>query len=191
MSQEVDQRFLYLLKSSDSYTRYAWSEPCYSNVMSRYGIATIFENPTVGYEFTPNNIPLHLTHVDSFTVDLSPEQLSEKLNIVLTNQKLIQVKALRDAYYGPNKDIPVTELELTPSLVKLHKAIMDMLAAQGALLKNPQFHNDGFSPHISIYGSRRFTVGDLITIGQLSIGAKVSDADDANTKILATIEFRG
>ena len=158
--------------------------------MSKYGIATIFENSTAGYEFMPNNIPLHLTHVDSFELALDSEQLAEKLNSVLANQKSFQVKSLTDANYGPAKNIPVTELELTPSLSMFHALIMDMLTSENAVIKNPQFNRDGYSPHISVYGNRRVAVGQLITISQVSIASKESDAEDAKTKILATINFK-
>lgn len=95
--------------------------------MGKYGIATIFENSKTGYEFLPDNIPLHLTHVDSFEVALTTEQLAEKLSAALTNQKTFQVKALRDAEYGLDKDISVTELELTPDLFSLRIRIMGSL----------------------------------------------------------------
>lgn len=39
--------------------------------MARYGFATLLGDYPVGYEFAPDNIPLYLTHVDSFEVDLN------------------------------------------------------------------------------------------------------------------------
>ena len=158
--------------------------------MSKYGIATVFKHSEPGYEFTPNNIPLHLTHVDSFELDQNAEQLAEKLSSALADQKSFHVKALADAQYGPDKNKLVTELELTPSLSKFHAMIMDLLSLEGAVLKNPQFHGEGYCPHISVYGTRRIAIGELITISQVSIASKVSNTEDANTKILATINFK-
>ena len=158
--------------------------------MGMYGIATIFENSITGYEFLSDNIPLHLSHVDSFEVELTAEQLAKKLSASLTYQKTLQVKVLRDACYGPEKDILVAELELTPDLSSLHIRIMDMLTQVGAIFKNPHFHNDGYSPHISIYENRRVSIGEVVTIDQVSIGSKVSDDGDAATRILATIDFK-
>lgn len=155
--------------------------------MSKYSIIAIFENSAVGYEFSPDNIPQHLTLVDSFEIDLNPEQLAEKFEHVVAEQKQFEVLVLKDVYYGQSHDIPVTKLELTPSLTELHLLIMSTMAAEGAILKNPHFHNDGFSPHVSIYGSRRVKIGELVTIDQVSLAAKVSDADDFNTRNLAII----
>jgi hypothetical protein len=158
--------------------------------MAKYGIATVFENSDVGYEFTPNNIPLHLTHVDSFQIDLSIEELAHKLAAVLSEVEKFDVRATKDTFYGPNKDIPVTELELTPDLANLHAVIMKMLADGGAVLKNPEFHASGFMPHVSIYGLRRVNVGDVVSIRNVSIASKVEDTNDANTRILTTIPLK-
>lgn len=158
--------------------------------MAKYGIATIFEDLEVGYEFSPDSIPLHLTHVDSFQIDLSPEQLANRIASALSEQSAFEVMATKDAYYGPNKDKAVTELELTADLVVFHNCIMNLLAAEGAVLKNPQFHNEGYSPHISTYGERKVQVGDVVTIKQLTIASKVADIDTANTRILAVLALK-
>ncbi len=157
--------------------------------MNKFGIATIFENSAVGYEFTANNIPLHLTHVDSFEVALSLSELEIKLKNILAQQKSFKVMALKDTYYGPDKNILVTEVELNPDLVNLHKLIMGLLTGEGATLKNPHFHKDGYSPHVSVYGARRINVGDLMVINQISVASKTSADENAATKILATLNF--
>lgn len=159
--------------------------------MPKYGLATILEDYPVGYEFTGENIPLHLTHVDSFVVDLSTEELAAKLQSALSKQQSFSVTALKDELYGTDKDIPVTVLELSPELQALHIKIMDMLQSEGALLKNPQFHGEGFKPHVSIYGTRRIAIGDDILIKDVSIAAKLSEEEDATRQILATVSFEG
>lgn len=158
--------------------------------MSKYGFATIIENHPVGYEFTGDNLPLHITHVDSFQADLSLQELESKLRRTLVGQKAFSVKALRDEFYGPDKDIPVTLLGLTPELQELHTKIMNMLQSEGALLKNPHFHREGFMPHVSVYGNRRITVGEDILIKDISIAAKLSEEENAKRRILATISLK-
>ena len=157
--------------------------------MAKYGFATILENYPVGYEYRGDNIPVHLTHVDSFQTDLNLQELTLKLQIALAGQKPFTVKALRDEFYGPDKDIPVTVLELTPALQALHLKIMDMLQSEGAFLKNPQFHWEGFMPHVSVYGNRRIKVGEDVLIRDISIAAKLSEEENAKRRILATIPF--
>ena len=157
--------------------------------MGKYGIATIFENSAVGYEFSADNIPLHLSLIDSFEIAISLTEITAKINNLFVNQLPFQVSITKDAFYGPAQDIPVSELELTPNLANFHQSILALLLAAGASIKNPQFQGDGYRPHVSIYGDRRVTVGAILKISQVSIAAKVSDAQDAKTKILATISF--
>lgn len=155
--------------------------------MPRYGIATLIGDYPVGYEFTPSNIPLHLTHVDSFEVELSHNELALKLEQVLIGQRPFSVKAVTDTYLGANRDIPVTILELTPELVALHEAIMSMLEAEKAVLKNPHFHGDSYEPHVSIYETRRVILGEEILIKDVSIGVKTGDGADAVHHIVSTV----
>lgn len=155
--------------------------------MPKFGRATLIENHDVGYEFSQANIPLHLTHVDSFQVELGTDELTALLSKSLADQSPFAVKATRDELYGSNKDILVTELELNPKLSHLHFIIMNMLRDNNAVLKNPQFHDDGYSPHISVYDSRPVQPGDDILVDNLVIASKTSDADDAMTRILAKI----
>lgn len=155
--------------------------------MPKYGIATLLEAQPVGYEFRANNTPLHLTHVDSCIVDLSPEQLAEKLRERLKGLSGFSVTALDDEMLGPNKDIPVTVLDLTQQLKELHALIMQTLEREKAVLKNPHFHNEGFHPHVSIYGSRRTHVGEQVSIENISIGTKLTEEDNPLHRIVATI----
>lgn len=162
---------------------------CYYRTMIKCGFATLLEDCPVGYDFTSDNIPLHLTHVDSLQIELPLEEIELKLQKLLANRKAFSVKALKDELYGPNKDIPVTVLELTPELTALHKAIMDMLEREGAVLKNPHFHGKGFEPHVSIYGPRRLPAGEEVLIKDISIGIKTGDGPEAIHQIVATIPF--
>lgn len=157
--------------------------------MNNFGLATILENSKVGYQFSPDNIPLHLTHIDSFQTELNTSQLEDLLISTLAKESPFEVNAIKDAFYGPDKDILVTELVLTPQLQHFHTLLMNMLDEMGAVLKNPQYHRESFSPHISAYGARRINIGDKITIDQISFAQKVSTEADASTKILATVNL--
>ncbi len=158
--------------------------------MPRYGLATIYEKHTVGHEFTVDNLPLHLTHVDSFEINLNAEELSKKLTDTLEGQKIIKTVALEDEYYGPEKDILVTPLELTPDLFKLQMQMINILQKEGAVFKNPQFVGEYFTPHISVYGDRRVNPGDPVSKRDISLSSKVSDDENANRRVLASFIFR-
>ena len=110
-----------------------------------------------------------------------------KLKAILAGQQVLTTRAIADELYGINKDILVTTLELTPQLTALHGAIIRQLEREGATLRNPQFNGDNFTPHISVYGSKRVVVGQVVPINDISLTSKVSDADDANRRVLANI----
>lgn len=157
--------------------------------MSRYGLATIYEDHPVGHEFTVDNLPLHLTHVDSFEIDLEANELAAKLASVLAGVNALEVRALPDEFYGPDKDILVTPLELTPEFTKLHRVIIELLITEGAALKNPHFNGDSFTPHVSVYGTKRVKAGELVPIKDITLSSKVSDAEDANRLVLANFDL--
>ncbi len=148
------------------------------------------KNHPVGHEFTADNLPLHISIVDSFEIGLEADELALKLARLLADQKSFKVKALADEMYGPEKDILVTTLELTPELKKLHDAIVGFLKSESGMLRYPHFNGDHFSPHVSVYGDKRVNAGDDISIEDVSLSAKVSDADDANRRILANFIFQ-
>jgi hypothetical protein len=157
--------------------------------MPGYGLATIYEDHPVGHEFTVANLPLHLTHVDSFEINLEADELAAKLTHALAGQKALEARALPDKLYGPDKDILVTPLELTPELTRLHGEIIELLKKEGAILKNPHFNGDSFTPHVSVYGAKRVKTGELVPIKDISLSTKVSEAEDANRRVLANFEL--
>lgn len=159
--------------------------------MAAYGLATILENYPVGYEFTADNLPLHVTHVDSFQINMDPPKLTAMLQTGLARQRPVTTTAVVDEFLGPDKDVLVTKLELNPELAELQHLIMKLLENQGAIFKRPQFLKDYFHPHVSVYGVKRITVGQQVVIANISIAANLLDEPDANRVILATIPFCG
>jgi len=110
---------------------------------------------------------------------------------LLADQVPFSVKAIKDTLYGPDQDILVTELDRSAPLLHLQEIIMDFLDSENVIMKNPRFHRDGFSPHVSVYGSRRVNVGDEVLIDHVLFASKVSPDEASNTKILVKILFKG
>jgi hypothetical protein len=158
--------------------------------MPKYGLATLIEEQPVGYEFMPDNTPLHLTQIDSFIIDLDPNAMASKLQEQLRDFPPFDIRAIKDELYGPEKDIPVTVFELNEPMKKFHQLIMKLIEVEGGVLKNPHYHNDGFSPHVSIYGSRRLPLNEPVTIKSISIAQKLSEEENAAHRILATVSLK-
>lgn len=163
---------------------------CYHQKMAIYGIATILGDSNPGTEFSADELPLHLTHVDSFEINVDLEKLEQALRQKLSSCRAFSVVAVKDVMYGPDKDIEVTELELAPELAHLQAVIVTTLEGLGAKFKNPQFVGQHYSPHISVYGARRVPVGDKVSVKEISIAAKVGTEENDVRRIFATIPLQ-
>jgi hypothetical protein len=157
--------------------------------MNKYGIATLLEDCPAGYEFIEDNTPLHLTYVDAFEIELAPSEFINKMQHYFHDQPKFSVMPIADELYGPDKDIPVTVMELNSALKELHDQLIKYLESEKAIFINPQFVGDGYKPHISIYGLRRVAIGEPITINGVSIGNKRTDIQNPPNRIIATIPF--
>jgi hypothetical protein len=158
--------------------------------MATFGLATILDNTDVGTEFSANHLPLHLTHIDSFDIAKSLDEITQVLREKLTEIDAFYVTATKDEMYGPNNDILVTELELTSDLINLQHILVDTMAAMGAVFKRPEILKNSFRPHVSVYGNRRVQIGDKILIKNISFAAKVGTEDNDIRRIFATLELR-
>jgi hypothetical protein len=147
----------------------------------------MLEDHPVGYEFSSDNIPLHLTHIDSFRVDMDHDTLASKLTEVLSGQRQVNTVALDVKFYGPDNDILVTELSLTAELALLHTALVQLVEQAGGTFKRPHFQKDGYKPHVTVVNNKMIAAGTTVTIKDISIAAKVSDDENADRKILETI----
>ena len=157
--------------------------------MNKFGLATILEKVPVGYEFYENNIPLHLTHIDSFQIDLDAENLELKLRRHLIGQKVISTTIKGLANYGPNKDISVVEIDLNDNLKSFHSNLLTFLEAEGAVFKRPQFLGKNFKPHITETSQIKLFKNEIVNIVEISIAYKEPIDIKPITKILSTIAF--
>ncbi len=140
-------------------------------------------------EFFWKNWPLHVTLVGTFAVDWENTGLFEKLSALLTKQKPIEVEAGDDDYFGPQKQIQVTVLEMNPELMFLHKQIIKILKEVGAIFDEPQYNEDGFRAHATVQEAARLHKGDVVNIDEVTIVDMFPHGDGEQRKLLRTIKF--
>jgi hypothetical protein len=80
--------------------------------MAKYGIATLFENLQVGYEFSQDNIPLHLTHVDSFQIEKNASELAVLLSESAADLSPINIRQHKILILVPPKIFPSLKFSL-------------------------------------------------------------------------------
>jgi len=157
--------------------------------MWKYNLVKFLENVEVGYEFSATSWPLHVTLVDDFFIGLSEMEIIQVLIKFLAGQQPVKTVALKDELLGPESNIPVTLLEVTPELLSLHNKLVEMLKASEVVLVSPEFSGSGYKPHVTVQGSSRIQQGKNLVIESVSIIDMQHKNDESQRKLLATIKL--
>lgn len=157
----------------------------------KYSLISMLEPAEEGLEFFWKDYPLHITLASVFAVDWESTNLFDKLTKLLAEQKPVTVKAVKEDYWGKNKEYHMVELEKTPEIMELHHKILKALLEAGAVFNEPQYAGDGFVPHSTIQKHARLHVGDQVSISDLTILDMFPGKDGYKRKLLRTIRFGG
>ena len=111
----------------------------------------------------------------------------ERLENTLKNHAIAKSIAEDDSFFGENKQIRVTLLNRSKSLVKLHLDILAALEDGGLKLNDPQFARDDFLPHATVQKHARLYKGDEVKFTALSIIDMFPDKNPYKRKVLRTI----
>ncbi len=155
----------------------------------KWTLIKLLELVDEGSEFFWKNWPLHVTLVDTFAVDWEKTNLFEKLSALLAKQKPVEVVAGDDEYFGPQKQIQVTTLKMTPELQSLHNDIIALFKSVNAVFNEPQYVGEGFVAHSTVQKHARLHKGDIVKIDELTIVDMFPHGDGEQRKLLRTIKF--
>lgn len=153
----------------------------------KYTIVQFFDDIAEGYEYSSDNWPLHSTIVDTFAIDLSVDEMTNRLTDVLKSHAIADSEAEDDRFFGENGQVQVVLLNRSESLVKLHQDVLVALEEGGLKLNDPQFARDGFLPHATVQKHARLHKGDKVQFTALSIVDMFPDEDPYKRKVLKTI----
>jgi hypothetical protein len=157
--------------------------------MPKYVLVYLFEPLPNGAEFLSGHWPLHITLVANFSIEWTADKTIEEITKLLINQTIVKSKALAETLLGPNKDVPVTLLEVTPSLTSLHRYITNMLAAAGATFDSPEYNLDGYLPHATIQLENRLQLGDQVLLDKVTLVDMQANGDPKQRKVLETFKL--
>ena len=164
----------------------------YNGVMQKYCLVKLLEPLNEGDEFTAINYwPLHITLASNFVVEWETTDLFNKLSVVLSDIKPLSVIAGDDEFFGDERKIQVTVMNMTPELMTLHKQIIKTLKDAGAVFDEPQFNEDGFRAHATVQKAHRLNKGDSVLIDEVTIIDMLPNQDITRRKILKTIKLAG
>lgn len=145
--------------------------------MQKYVIVKFLEPIEPGLEFLANNWPLHVTLVANFVTDWNKYSFLERLEALALKAAPIQAIVTAEEYFGQHNDILVNPLKPNTSLVGLHKEIVALLLATGAIFDEPNYVNDGYRAHVTAQHNARLHEGDKVLINNLSLVDVFPDRD--------------
>lgn len=157
--------------------------------MAKYVIVKMIESQTIGSTFNSGKWPLHVTIIPNFEIKWDYKKLNSELEAVVNSCSQVRTVANTDDLFGPDKDIPVTRLELRPELAKIHTTIVEFLENNDAKFELPIILKENYKPHITIQGSARVNTGDSINIDELSIVDKEVGGNSSLRKVLGVVKL--
>jgi 2'-5' RNA ligase len=157
--------------------------------MQKYVLVTFLEPVEEGTEFTVGHWPLHTTLVSNFVADLEAGHLVSKLTELFAQHKALETVALQDEHFGPQKQVHVTLLQLTPELRALHKAAMRIIKDSGAVFDEPKYLDEGFRPHVTVQQDARVNEGDSVVISTVSLVDMFPHNDIRQRKVMQTFKL--
>ena len=158
------------------------------NFTQKYTIIQFFDDIGDGYEYPSDSWPLHSTIVDTFAIDWSIDEMTNRLEDTLRNHAIADSEAEDDRFFGENGQVQVVLLNRSDSLVKLHQDVLTTLEKGGLNLNDPQFARDGFLPHATVQKHVRLNRGDRVQFTALSIVDMFPDENPYMRRVLKTIK---
>jgi 2'-5' RNA ligase len=135
----------------------------------RYVAVLPLEPLEVGDGFSVTAWPLHVTVVQNFTTDRSPEDVGAALQQAISSAAPILATVGEDALFGAGANVRVALVVPTPALDHLHRALHARIAALGARFDDPQFAGDGYRPHVTVTKRARAMAGDILLLSSIAL----------------------
>lgn len=127
-------------------------------------VCFLSRNPPL--EFPSKEWPLHVTILRPFTSTCSLEAFGWMLEPICTQTRTLILTAKAKELFGPDRDIPVSELELTSELEVFQRQVLEACEPQ-ITFKHPAFPS--FRPHVTAQREDRVNVGDTVSLDSLSL----------------------
>jgi hypothetical protein len=124
---------------------------------------------STGDASTLQDWPLHLTVAPTFVIDGGLPAVLAAVTPLLLSQPPLAVVAGQEYGFGRSGRFPVTLIEPTIELNRLHAQLVGALLAAGAEFDHPEFVGAGYRPHVTIKGDPGVRTGDRMTLRQAAI----------------------
>lgn len=150
----------------------------------RYCLVTFLEKVDVGFEYSYTEWPLHTTIADVFAIPIKNAELITQLAVLFEKQKSFTATAAKVEYFGPEKQVQVTLLDMNKMLIMLHRNVINSLKNSGAVFNDPRYIEEGFRAHATVQPHVRLHTGDLVDIAVISLVDMYPNKDGYQRKVL-------
>lgn len=157
--------------------------------MQKYVIIKLLEPVDEGFEFPMTQWPLHVTLAPNFVIDKTVAELSDILEKFATSQYPVSATGDEDDYFGPLGQVHVTKLAMNPNLRALHLQLIRTFRDNGAVFDDPQYIEDGYVAHATVWGDKRIHRGEEIIFDEVTLVDMFPGSDIKQRKILKTIQL--
>lgn len=152
----------------------------------KYCLVSFIEQAEEGFEYSWTEWPLHITITDVFAIPMDSKKLTNQLVGLLEKQQPVTIKAAEDDYFGQEKQVQVTLINMSKELITLHKNVIISLKDAGAVFNDPRYIEDGYKAHVTVQSHSRVNTGDSISIKQISLIDMFPNNDGYKRKVLKT-----
>lgn len=157
--------------------------------MQKYVIVKFLEPIADGTEFDAKHWPLHVTLASNFIIDRKAADLFENLAELASNEKPVTTTASEDDYFGPQKQVHVTTLTMTPELSSLHNHIIALLKNLGATFDEPHYQEEDYRAHATVQAEKRLHKGDAVNIDEFTVVDMFPHNDISRRKTMKTFRL--
>jgi hypothetical protein len=124
---------------------------------------------TIGDAFTLREWPLHVTVAPTFVIEGGLPAVLPAIAPILHAQPALVLRVGPEAGFGHAMNVPVSLVESTAELTRLHDRWVTALRAVGARFDDPEFVGDAYRPHITLKGIAALPQGNHLALGQAAV----------------------
>jgi 2'-5' RNA ligase superfamily len=123
----------------------------------------------VGDAFTLREWPLHVTVAPTFVIVGGLPAVLSAASPILLAQRALTLCVGPEEGFGKAMNVPVSLIEVTAELTRLHDGLVTALLAAGAQFDDPEFVGAGYRPHITLKGVAPLQPGAGLTLQQAAV----------------------
>lgn len=140
-------------------------------------VAAAFIDPVHrGMVFSRGEWPLHIT-LTHFSSELPPGRLAEILGQPARAALGAEILVGKDDMFGSRRTVPVSLVEHSDALQRLHEDMVQVLTGHGAAITSLHFSGKNYRPHVTVTNGRQVHQGDVIRLEQIDLVEMRPDGD--------------